>query len=159
MSDTRTQPPSKTATAPDTGKNEGVVQKAAAAPPPAAASGSNLVKVGCKLPHGLILTEEVKVEDKFVATGKRTVLQGYNSAKVIGGCGITEVDRDFITHWLEANKAFAPVVEGLIFVVGSDDEAEKEAARRETVRSGFEAPQPGAPGTNLEPVPQPGPAA
>lgn len=161
MSDTRKQAPSAGATAPDTGKNEGTVQQAAnAAQNPSSraqaaadAKKAGMVKVGCKLPHGVLLTEEVKVEDRFVATGRRVKLNGYNSAKVIGGFGITEVEGDFIHKWMEDNKSFAPVAEGLIFVVGSDEEAEREAEDRAHILTGFEAANPAAPGVRLEPVP------
>jgi hypothetical protein len=106
-------------------------------PPVGAAAGTNgtdMVVVGCKLPNGLILEIGKPGEDKYA----RIQLRGANSSRVIGGCGLTDVPRDFITAWLKKNNKLSFVQQRLIFVGNDAAEASAVAVDRATQRTGFE---------------------
>ena len=101
------------------------------------------VIVGCKLPHGI----------HAELGGKVVTLVGANSSSIIGGFGITrEVDKDFIDAWLKAEAKNPIVVNGLVFVAGSEREAEKAIAEREKEVSGFEGLDQKNPGKGLKPA-------
>ena len=101
----------------------------------ASQSGStDTVTIGCKMPHGLILdmTEPGKPSAKFV-------VRGNNSARLIGGFGITEgVPRDFWNAWLSRNKEMVFVKKGLIFAYGKSADVEAKATEKAAMPHGFE---------------------
>lgn len=99
------------------------------------------VKVGCKLPNGIII---------FLGDTEVT-LKGTNASQVIGGHGITEnVDEDFFNAWLAANAEFPPVKNGYIFAHKRIDSLTAEATEKTATVSGFEPLNPDAMGKGLE---------
>lgn len=96
------------------------------------------VTIGCKLPHGLIADHK----------GVRVQLAGANSSRLVGGFGITSVDKDFADGWIAANKNF--VDSGVIFVVSSEGQAEGAAKERKKQKSGLEPIDPEQPGKDLK---------
>lgn len=98
------------------------------------------VIVGCKLPHGLVLHHK----------GTAVTLKGANSSRVIGGHGLTEVDKGFYEAWLKQHANFAPVKAKAIFVSESRDEAEDAAEERKDVETGFEGLNPDKPAPGVE---------
>jgi len=101
------------------------------------------VIVGCKLPNGL----------HAELGGKVVTLAGSNSSSIIGGFGITrDVDKDFIEGWLKAEAKNPIVANGLVFIAGSEREAEKAVAEREREANGFEGIDPKKPGKDLKPA-------
>lgn len=98
------------------------------------------VVVGCKLPHGLIINQ----------AGHKIVLAGENSSRVIGGYGMTSVDKDLMSAWMADHKGFTPVKQGLIFFQESKAKAKDEATEKAKVKSGFEGIDPEKPGPGIE---------
>lgn len=94
------------------------------------------VTVGCKLPSGIILelgNQEVEIH-------------GTNSARVIGGHGITyDVDADFFDAWLKAHSDRDMVKNGLIFAHEKAADVKAEAAEKKGNKSGLEAINPDSP--------------
>lgn len=93
---------------------------------------ANMLVVGSRLPHGLIL--------EHPADPKNTVeILGKNKTQIIGAEYMTtRVDAEFMNAWLAANKEFGAVKSGALFVVKSENDAvaaAKEVAEQET---GFE---------------------
>lgn len=100
------------------------------------------VTVGCKLPNGIIIEQG----------GKTISLNGANSARIAGGHGLTVVDGNLFTAWMEAHKDFAPVKKGLIFAHESPKRVEEMAAEREENKTGMEPIDPEKPGGGVEPT-------
>ena len=100
------------------------------------------VTVGCKLPNGLHLDH----------MGKRVTLNGFNTSDVIGGHGLTVVDKEFFEGWMTAYKDYAPVKQGLIFAHDKEANTRSEALEKIDNKSGFEGIDPAKPGPGIEPV-------
>lgn len=90
------------------------------------------VLVGCKLPHGLVIS--------LAAAPDLTVtLAGANKAKIIGSdYSTTEVDADFMEHWMATNKDFPAVKSGAIFIAKSAADVAAVAAENKDRKTGFE---------------------
>jgi len=90
------------------------------------------VIIGCKLPHGIILSHP--------ENAKKTVyINGLNKSKIIGATHThTEMDEDFWNAWHGAHKSFPAVKSGAIFVAKSKDEAHGKSREMEGVKTGFE---------------------
>lgn len=86
------------------------------------------ITVGCKVIHGIKLRHE----------GKSAVLAGSKSSRLIGGYGLTEVDKDFFEAWCKANADSALLKAGLIFAQEKPQAAASQAREQESVQSGFE---------------------
>jgi hypothetical protein len=124
---------------------------AAAAKPQQSA---NTVTVGCKLPHGLVLTLNEKVtteEDRpiYRATGPAVTLAGRNASQIIGGYGMTEVDADWWDAWVKQNQNFQPYKSGLIFAEPRRDKAMDRAMEQRQIATGSEPIDPDKPGKGL----------
>ena len=102
---------------------------------------AEFVTVGCKLPNGLI----IHVGDDKVS------LNGQNSSNVIGGHGLTQVDKDFWDVWILDHADFTPVKAGLIFAQSNEKKASSEAIEKEANLSGFEGLNPKAPAPGIAP--------
>jgi hypothetical protein len=100
------------------------------------------VTVGCKLPQGIHLDH----------AGKRVTLNGYNTSEIIGGHGLTTVDKEFFDAWKAEHKDFEPVKQGLIFAHEKESNTRAEAKEKANNKSGFEGIDPNAPGKDLKPV-------
>lgn len=86
------------------------------------------ITVACKLPHGLVLT----------VGGKSVTLAGSNSSRIIGGYGLTSVDKDFFDAWSKEFASFVPLKNGLIFAQDSGAKAEGQAREQADLKSGLE---------------------
>lgn len=91
------------------------------------------VTVGCKLPNGIHLD----VQDK------RVTLNGANSSRIIGGYGLTQVDKDFWDAWVKAYADSPMLKNHLVFAQGTEANASAKAEEQAEVKSGFERLQPG----------------
>lgn len=90
--------------------------------------------IGCKLPHGLVceLTNSNKETIRYT-------LKGANSARIIGGYGLTEgVPRDFFEQWLRKNSKHPAVVQGSVFMHTSTASAIDHAKDNRKVLTGLE---------------------
>lgn len=94
------------------------------------------VTVGCKLPHGIIIRV-----DKTEVT-----LNGANKSNVIGGHGLTSVDKAFWDAWVKDNSSFVPYARGMIFAKDNEREANAVARERKDEKTGFEGLDPAANG-------------
>jgi len=92
------------------------------------------VTVGCKLAHGIHMDLHPKGQPR-----KRFTLKGNNSARVIGGFGITEnVPKDHFDEWLRIHKNLPAVVDGLIFAMSQTASVEAKAREMAELRHGAE---------------------
>jgi hypothetical protein len=88
----------------------------------------DMITVGCKLPNGILL----KVGSKTVA------LAGSNASNIIGGYGLTQVDKEFFDTWKAENSTLTLLRDDLIFDNATKKGAESQAREQEEVRSGLE---------------------
>jgi len=95
--------------------------------------------VGCKLPNGLHLDH----------AGKRVTLNGTNSTEIIGGHGLTMVDKEFFDAWYDAHRDYPAIKQGLIFAHEKRSATEGEAKEKIDNPSGFERLDPNKPGPGL----------
>lgn len=93
------------------------------------------VTVGCKLPNGLIIE----------VTDKKVTLNGANSSELIGGHGLTEVDKDLWEAWYAVNKELTFVKNGFVFANGKEVDAKAQAKDRSKNKTGFEGLDPADP--------------
>lgn len=92
--------------------------------------------IGCRLPHGLTLTNPLKPSETVT-------LNGANKAVVLGSdCGTTEVDADFWSVWKTAHKDFPALRSGALFEAKSAEGATAAARERKKEKTGFEAMPP-----------------
>lgn len=98
------------------------------------ANGTAMVKVGCKLPNGLICELGKAGDDNY----RRVVLNGANDGHIIGGFGFTDVTKDFWDAWYSKHKKLDFVRKGMVFVHGDKASAEDFAKERANERSGLE---------------------
>jgi len=95
---------------------------------------TKLVSVGCKLPHGLVLSLTTGGGDVISHT-----LKGMNAKRIVGGHGITEnIPADFMMMWLEKNARHPAVKNGSIFIHSHTKSAEAMARERVKNQSGLE---------------------
>ena len=99
------------------------------------------VIVGCKLPHGIVISPK----------GKKITLNGSNASRIFGGYGLTTVDKELMDSWMGEHKEFQPVKAGLIFVQSSDDRAKDTAKERASIKTGLEPLDPDAPSPGIKP--------
>lgn len=114
------------------------------------------VSVGCKLPHGahlqLFQTVETPAGKINKPISERVTINGANSSNVIGGHGVTHnVDSEFFTKWLEANKESVIVKKGLIFAHEKTASVESQAKEKETNKTGLEGIDPNKPAAGIKP--------
>lgn len=86
------------------------------------------ITVGCKLPNGIVIT----------TGGKSATLAGANSSRIIGGYGLTAVDKDLFEAWSKEFAQFAPLKHGLIFAQDKPAAAESQAKEQADIKSGLE---------------------
>lgn len=96
------------------------------------------VTVGCKLPNGLVLDVD----------GKQVAVAGFRSkeVRIIGGYGLTQVDKELWDAWLETHKDQPYVKNSLVFAQENGNSARSQAKEQEKLKSG------------LDPLPQNNPA-
>jgi len=99
---------------------------------------SEVVIVGCKLPHGLIL--ELKRPN---GETERVTVAGMNAVRIVGGYGLTpNVSKEFWDAWIKKNHRHAALANGTLFIHTDGKSAESMAKERRDVASGFEAIDP-----------------
>ncbi len=90
---------------------------------------AEVVVVGCKLPNGIVLEQD----------GYRVILNGANSANIVGGYGLTEgVDKDAFEKWIKTHADQAYVKNELVFAQAKTNSAESKAKENASVKSGLE---------------------
>ena len=92
------------------------------------------ILIGCSLPHGLIIQNEL--------TGFRAELRGANSSDLIGGYGVTTIDKDAWDMWESEHKDFPALTNGAIFAVKKQADVAPAAADRSKEKTGFEGMEP-----------------
>lgn len=109
-----------------------------AAGEPGKVNGTQTVVIGCKLPLGL-LCELGKVgdEDHHVVR-----LNGSNSARIVGGYGLTTVSKDFWDAWFKDHRSMDFVKKGFVFAHGDEASAIDHATERAGEANGLEALDP-----------------
>jgi hypothetical protein len=111
----------------------------AAAGQPDKANGTEVVTVGCKLPNGLICELGKPGDENYTSVR----LNGANSARVVGGYGITpHVSASFWNAWMKKNKGLSFVRAGLVFSHTDEASAADHAKDNAERRSGLEALDP-----------------
>ena len=98
--------------------------------------------VACKLPHGLFLT----------VGAKSVTIAGANSSRIIGGYGLTAVDKDFWDAWVAENHTLVLLKNGMVFVQDSGNKAEGQAKEQAELKSGFEPLDMNKPAAGITPV-------
>ena len=98
--------------------------------------------VGCKLPNGLRITHK----------GKHVHLNGANSSEIVGGHGLTLVDKDFFEGWLAEFKDFPAVKGGHIFAHENAEKVKGQAKERAKEKTGFDGLDPSAPAPGVKPM-------
>lgn len=96
--------------------------------------------VGCKLPHGLILTlianDGAKISHELKGTNANRII-GVNSSGV--GFALTDgIPTDFMVEWLKRNEKHLAVQNGSIFMHNTEKGAMSIARERAKVRTGIE---------------------
>lgn len=99
------------------------------------AQSPTTVVVGCKLPNGLIANVD----------GKKILFNGANTASIIGGYGLTNVDASFFAAWLKQNSETPLVKKGIIFAQEKEVNAQAQAADTRGVATGLEPIAPDKP--------------
>lgn len=103
-------------------------------------NSTDVVTVGCKLPHGLHLDVD----------GVRISVNGLNSTEIVGGHGLTPgVPKAFWERWKAEHADFVPLQRGFIFAQGKTDSAIAEAKDRKDEKTGFEGLDPNNPGKGV----------
>lgn len=95
--------------------------------------------VGCKLPNGIILEMGKRGERSH----QSVKLNGANTARVVGGYGITEgVSTEFMQAYMKKHARMSFVQKGLVFIHGDVASAEAHAREQAEVKNGFERTDP-----------------
>ena len=98
------------------------------------------VIIGCRLPHGLVLSHPLE-------PGVKVTIAGMNSSKIIGATHVTtEIDADLWDAWKIIHKDFKPFVSGAIFEAKSEADATAKAKELKKEKTGFERLAPDAHG-------------
>lgn len=100
--------------------------------------------IGCKLPHGIILKD---MNDRDV------VINGMNTARIMGGFGLTTLDESVAAYLFATYADFAPFKANAIFTAESPKVADIMAAGRDLAgeRTGFEGVDPDKPAPGMTP--------
>lgn len=96
-------------------------------------SGSEMLTIGCKLPHGIVL------EDPTPGSVKTVELNGLNKIIIIGATyAATQVPADFWAAWQAFHGDFPALKSGAIFVAQNEVDAAAMAKELENETTGFE---------------------
>lgn len=106
-------------------------------------SSTDVVTIGCKLPHGLHMD----------VGGQRITLAGENSTEIVGGHGLTYgVPKDFWEAWKKEHAEQPFVKNGLVFAQGKTESAIAEAKEKQNNKTGFEGIDPANPGKGVNSI-------
>lgn len=98
--------------------------------------------VGCKLPNGMTV-ELIEGKGKDARSVWKHTLKGMNSARIVGGYGLTEgVSAEHMKEWLTRNAEHPAVKNGAIFMHTSGKGAEARAKEGREIRTGLDAIDP-----------------
>ncbi len=92
------------------------------------------VVVGCKLPNGLVLELGSRGSPNY----KTVTIKGANSALVVGGYGLTDVDGEFMAAWLKKHAWLPAVRNGAIFLQSDMANASAQASDTSQLVTGLE---------------------
>ena len=95
----------------------------------------DIVVIGCKLPHGIVLHSPVDPT-------KKVTIKGLNSSELIVPYVLTPVDADFWTEWEMANAKFQPLVSKALFVAKNKADADAMGKELQRERTGLETINP-----------------
>ena len=99
------------------------------------------IKIGCTLPHGIILHHnDVTVE---IAGANQQTSEYF---KLLGDFGITDVDADFWAAWKKANWAFTAYISGAIYEANDEKSAKAKGKEQATIDTGFKPLDPSSHG-------------
>ena len=99
---------------------------------------AEVVTIICKTPNGIIM-ELLDAKGNRVPDSPRVLARGANSARVIGGYGVSDnVDKAFAEAWFKRNAKLAVVQNELILIQPKAADAEAAAAERKDEKSGLE---------------------
>jgi len=91
-----------------------------------------VILIGCRLPHGLVLSHPLKKDVKVT-------LNGLNSSRIIGADYVTtEVEADLWEAWKLTRSDFAPLKSGAIFEARNESEAASIAKELRGEKTGLE---------------------
>lgn len=101
------------------------------------------VIVGCKLPHGIVLRG---------MAGNAVTINGVNTARIIGGFGLTTLDEAEAAYLFATYEDLAPFQSNAIFTAESAKVADIQAmgAELRDERTGFEGMDPDKPAPGLQ---------
>jgi hypothetical protein len=106
--------------------------------------------VGCKIPNGLqmcLYGKDAEASNLSAAV----ILKGAHHAKIAGGAGITEVEKDFWDAWYAQNKNHPAVKAGFIFAFDNEKSVESKAREMRGEKTGFEGMNPNKPMEGIKP--------
>jgi hypothetical protein len=101
---------------------------------PDKANGTAMVVIGCKLPNGLICEMGKYGDDNY----ERVVLNGANTANIVGGFGFTSVSKSFWDAWVKKHQRMEFVKKGLVFQHNDEASARSHAKDLSGLRTGLE---------------------
>ena len=101
-----------------------------------------IVKIGCKLPHGLVL------EVNNVKVALNGANQHFTFMNRMGDVGVTDVEQSFWNEWLKSHAEAAYVINGFVFE--TKDEASASAKAKDTTQTGLEPLNPDSNGVTTE---------
>lgn len=115
----------------------------------------DIVRVVCRLPHGLNIRlykpgKTVDGETVYLPYSDFVKLNGANTSKIVGGCGFTDVDREFWEEWVKQNKDFRPLKLRLLWAESTRERALSSADEMSGEKTGFEGINPDKPGKGLK---------
>jgi hypothetical protein len=95
-------------------------------------AAKNVVYIGCKLPHGIILEQPKNPKHKVE-------IQGLNKVSIIGApYKVNEVDAEFWEQWVANNKEYGPFKSGAIFVAKTEPDLKAVAKELQKEKTGLE---------------------
>ncbi len=104
------------------------------------------IAVACRLPHGLHLDNYTDMPEGNAPHNPearvRVTLNGANKSQIIGGAGITFVEKSHWETWLKRNTNAPFIKNGAVFVAKNAADASAEAMQRVSDKTGFEQAKP-----------------
>lgn len=101
-------------------------------------ANAQTVIIGCRLPHGIILTVKTASGEKLSA-----MVNGMNSSKLLGATfTTTKIDAELWETWKKNYSDYQPLKSGAIFVASTQDQADYKGKELAKVKTGFEPMNP-----------------
>jgi hypothetical protein len=109
--------------------------------PPAPPTGTATVVIGCKIGSGIIIEVGIDKNGNKSERYRAVTLNGKNASKVIGGFGLTTVDKNLWEEWLKTHQDLTYIKKGLVFVQSDDARASAQALQDASKKTGLESLQ------------------